>query len=110
MLEKLYTCPFAAPRLRSSPLGLWLDSFVVQLDDLGYTPWSCRSNVVLAADLGRWMADRDLSVSSLDEAAIDAYLEHRGAQRERRRAASGLMLAHLRAEGVTPPPSARPDS
>jgi site-specific recombinase XerD len=110
MLEKLYTCPFAAPRLRSSPLGLWLDSFVVQLDDLGYTPWSCRSNVVLAADLGRWMADRDLSVGSLDEAAIDAYLEHRGAQRERRRAASGLMLAHLRAEGVTPPPSARPDS
>lgn len=110
MLEKLYTCPFTAPRLRSSPLGLWLDSFVVQLDDLGYTPWSCRSNVVLAADLGRWMADRDLSVGSLDEAAIDAYLEHRGAQRERRRAASGLMLAHLRAEGVTPLPSARPDS
>lgn len=44
MLEKLYTYPFAAPRLRSSPLGPWLDSFVVQLSDLGYTPWSCGSD------------------------------------------------------------------
>jgi len=110
MLEKFYTYPFAAPRLRSSPLGPWLDSFVVQLSDLGYTPWSCRSNVVLAADLGRWMADRNVLVGSLDEAAIDAYLEHRVTQLERRRAASGLMLAHLRTEGVTPPPSACPDS
>jgi len=110
MLEKLYTYPFAAPRLRSSPLGPWLDSFVGRLDNLGYTPWSRRSNVVLAADLGRWMTDHDLSVGSLDEAAVDAYLEHRGTQRERRRAASVLMLAHLRAEAVTPPPSACPDS
>ena len=110
MLEKLYNCLFAAPRLRSSPLGPWLDSFVGRLVDLGYTPWSCRSNVVLAADLGRWMADCHLSVSLLDEAAIEAYLQRRGTQRERRRAASALVLAHLRAEGVTPPASASPDS
>jgi integrase/recombinase XerD len=110
MLEKLYTYPFAVPRLRSSPLGHWLDSFVARLNNLGYTPWSQRSNVVLAADLGRWMAEHDLSVDCLDEAAIETYLEQRRTQRERRRAASALMLTHLRAEGVTPPPSACPDS
>ena len=110
MLEQLYTYPFAAPRLRSSPLGPWLDSFVGGLADLGYTPGSCRSHVVLAADLGRWMADRSLLVGSLDEAAIEAYLRHRETQSERRRAASTLMLVHLRAEGVTPPPPASPDS
>ncbi len=109
MLEKFYTYPFAAPRLRSSLLGPWLDSFVGRLVDLGYTPWSCRSNVVLAADLGRWMADRNLSAGSLGEAAIEEYLDDRWTQRERRRAASVLMLAHLRAEGVTPPPSTSPD-
>ncbi len=103
MLEKLYTHPNAAPRLRSSPLGPWLDSFVGRLAELGYTAWSLRSNVVLAADLGRWIAAQDLSVGSLDESAIDSYLEHRGTQRERRRATSSLMLAHLRAEGVTAP-------
>ena len=72
MLEKLYTRPWAAPRLRSSPLGPWLDSFTEDLDRLGYTAWSCRSNVTLAADLGRWMAKRHLSVGNLDESAVDA--------------------------------------
>lgn len=109
MLDKLYAHPNAAQRLRSSPLGPWLDSFVERLAALGYTPWSCRSNVVLAADLGRWMLDRDISVGSLDESAIDEYVEHRGTQRERRQAASRHVLAHLRAEGVTPLPSACPD-
>ena len=60
MLDNLYTQPGAAQRLRSSPLGPWLDSFVDRLTELGYTPWSRRSNVVLAADLGRWMAKRDI--------------------------------------------------
>ena len=94
MMEKLYTDPNAAPRLRSSPLGPWLDSFVGHLAELGYTAWSLRSNVVLAADLGRWMAAHDLPVGGLDESAIDSYLEHRGTQRERRRATSSLVLAH----------------
>jgi len=110
MLEKLYTHPNAAPRLRSSPLGPWLDSFTGRLAELGYTAWSLRSNVVLAADLGRWMAEHDLSVGSLDESAVDSYLEHRRTQRERRHAASSLVLAHLRAEGVTAPRSVCPDS
>jgi site-specific recombinase XerD len=110
MLDKLYTYRFAAPRLRSSPLGPWLDSFVGRLENRGYTPWSRRSNVVLAADLGRWMAEQHLSVDGLDEVGIEGYLKHRGTQRERRRAACSLMLAHLRAEGVTPLPSATRDS
>jgi len=101
MLEELYSDPTAAPRLRLTPLGPWLDSFVEWLAGQGYTPWSCRSEVVLAADLGRWMEARGLPVESLDEVAIDAYLEHRGTQRERRRAASQHVLTHLRAEGVT---------
>ena len=104
MLEQLFTHPRAASRLRSSPLGPWLDSFVERLTGLGYTPWSCRSNVVLAADLGRWMAHRGISVGSLNESGVEAYVEQRQTQRERRRAASSLMLAHLQAKGVTPPP------
>lgn len=102
LLDRLYTHPKAAPRLRSSPLGQWLDSFVDGLANLGYTPWSCRSNVILAADLGRWMATNEISVGKLGQPAIDAYLNERKTQRERRRAASSHMLAHLRQVGVAP--------
>jgi len=109
MLEELFTHPKAAPRLRSSPLGPWLDSFVKRLDELGYTEWSRRSQVVLAADFGRWMAADDRSVQTLDDTTVAAYVEHRGTQRERRRAAAANLLAHLRAEGVAPPPPVRPE-
>lgn len=108
MLDDLYTQPGAAQRLRSSPLGPWLDSFVEQLTELGYTPWSRRSNVVLAADLGRWMANRDILLGSLNESVVEAYVKQRRTQRERRHAASSLVLAHLRAKGVTPPSPDRP--
>ena len=100
MLEQLFTHRRAAPRLRSSPLGPWLGSFVARLSGLGYTPGVCRSYVVLAADLGRWMADHDVAVRELDEAAIEAYVDQRRMQRDRRRAASAHLLVHLRAEGV----------
>jgi len=103
MLESLYTQPGAAQRLRTSPLGPWLDSFVEQLAHLGYAEWSRRSNLVLAADLGRWMADHGIPVSGLGESVVEAYIEQRRTQRERRHAAASLVLAHLRAQGAVPP-------
>jgi hypothetical protein len=68
MLEKLYTHPNAARRLRSSPLGPWLDSFTRRLAEIGYTAWSLRSNVVLAADLGQLLT-RPLFERSRPESA-----------------------------------------
>jgi site-specific recombinase XerD len=111
MLERLFTDPKAVPRLRSSPLGPWLDSFIGRLADLGYTESSCRSNVVLAADLGRWMAANGHPVGTLGESTLEAYVTHRGTkrQRQRRHAAADHLLAHLRAEGVAPPPPEAPD-
>ena len=109
MLEQLLTRRTAALRLRASRLGPWLDSFVVRLSGLGYTPGSCRKYVVLAADLGQWMAEHGVPVGDLDESAIEAYVEHRKAQRDRRRAASAHLLAHLRAEGIAPPRPVLPD-
>lgn len=93
MLNSLYVQPGAAQRLRSSPLGPWLDSLVEWLAELGYALCSRRSVVVLAADLGRWMADHDISVGSLDESIVDAYVKQRRRQPERRHAAASLVLA-----------------
>ena len=103
MLDPLFTHPVAAPRLRASPFGAWLDSFTDWLADFGYTPGSCRSYVVLAADLGRWMAEREMCAEALDEAVISAYVKHRQTQPDRRRTASRHFLAYLRAGGVVPP-------
>ena len=109
MLDQLFTARFAAPRLRASPLGPWLDSFVERLTGLGYTTGSCRTYVVLAADLGRWMADRGLSVGDLDENTIDSYIKGRGTNPDRRRWAAARMLEHLRAEGAVAPIRIEPD-
>jgi site-specific recombinase XerD len=109
MLEDLYTHRIAAPRLRSSPLGPWLESFVERLAQRGYTAGSRRERTTLAADFGRWMADQGLSVGALDESVVDAYVDHRGTDRERRHATAVLVLAHLRIEGVTPPAPKFPD-
>lgn len=102
-MDTLYKTPTAGQRLRSSPLGPWLDTFVTRLADRGYPPGSRRSYVVLAADLGRWMAEQGHDVSALDESLIDDYVERRRTQRDRRRVAALHALAHLRDEGVAPP-------
>jgi len=102
MLDSLFTHPAAAPRLRSSPFGPWLDLFTDWLGGLGYTPWTCRSYAVLAADLGRWCAKHKKVAGALDESVVDSYIEQRKTQRERRRAAALRLLDHLRAEGTVP--------
>ena len=103
MLDALFKCPAALRRLRSSPFGLWLDSFTNRLGDLGYTPWTCRSSVVLVADLGRWMAKHKMLAGALDESLVGVYIERRKTQRDRRRVASLHFLDYLRAGGTVPP-------
>jgi len=103
MLEELYTHPIAAPRLRSSPFGPWLDSFVERLAERGYTTATRRERATLAADFGRWVADRRLSAGSINESVVEVYVDDRATDRERRHATAVLVLEHLRAEGVAPP-------
>ncbi len=109
MLKDLYTHPIAAPRLRSSPFGPWLDSFVERLAQRGYTTGTRREYVTLAADFGRWTAGQSLAVSALDESAVEAYVNDRETDRERRHAVAVRVLEHLRAEHVVPPASDHPE-
>lgn len=109
MLDPLFRYAWALRRLRSSPFGPWLDSFTDRLSALGYSSGGSRSEVVLAADLGRWMARRKIPAGMLDESVVDSYVEHRKTQAERRRAASLNFLRHLRAEGTAVPPLCVPD-
>jgi len=103
MVENLCTCGSETEAARAGPLGPWLGSFVRRLGELGYAAATQRWNVDSAADLGRWMADHGFSIEALDESVVAAYVKQRGRQRERRRRASALVLAHLRVQGVAPP-------
>jgi site-specific recombinase XerD len=55
------------------------------------------------------MAHHGVLVEEFDESVIDAYVEQRRTQPDRRRVASAHLLAHLRAEGAAPPRPALPD-
>lgn len=102
-MDSLFRFPPAVRRLRAGPFGSWLDSFTDRLAGLGYAPWTCRSYVVLAGDLGRWMAKHKVPARALEESVVDEYVEYRKTQRDRRRVASLHFLDHLRAEGTVPP-------
>lgn len=101
-MNALFKRQIAVTRLRKTPLGPWLDGFVARLRHLGYPQWSQRSCVVLAADLGRWMIGRGITVTDLCENVVATYVLDRVTQRDRRRVAVTHFLAHFRAEGVVP--------
>lgn len=110
MLESLFKSPAAVQRLRSGILGSCVDPFVTRLAELGYTPWACHAQVVLVADLGRWMAHRRLRVEDLNEAHVSKYVAQRGRQADRRRLACLHFLDYLRWQEVIPPHCELPDT
>jgi len=55
------------------------------------------------------MDEQEVPPADLDELAIDAYVDQRKTQPDRRRVAAGHLLAHFREEGVAPPRPVSPD-
>ena len=88
MMDYLFGYRTTVQGLRTSPFGSWLDSFADRLAGRGYAPWTCRTYVVLAADLGGWMSKHKMRVRALEESVVADYIEHRKTQRKRGRVAS----------------------
>ena len=60
------------------PLGPFADGFRVELQRLGYTPFSSEAKVQQVARLSRWLEERGLDVSDVDDARVAAFIaEHR---------------------------------
>jgi integrase/recombinase XerD len=85
----------------------YVDGFAAELEGRGYTSLSAANQLRLLASLSRWLADRRLPVSDLNEEQVEAFLRFR-------RAAGytcwlsprGLapLLTYLRSVGVAPEP------
>jgi site-specific recombinase XerD len=83
------------------------EGFRVELERLGYTPLTAAMQVRLVAHLSRWMVARDLTVSSLTPATVNAYFADRRAAgyfNEVSPRALCPLLTFLRGLGVLAPP------
>jgi integrase/recombinase XerD len=91
------------------PLGLYAAGFAAELARLGYTFFSVRLQLQLAAHLSRWLAGEGLDASMLTPAVVVRFLVvRRGAGYTAYRSPKGLsaLLGYLRGLGVAPLPVA----
>src|SRR5688572_16138989 len=57
----------------SGPLEPYAVGCRTELERLGYTPLTAAAHIRLVAQLSRWMTVRDVAVSGLTVAVVDAY-------------------------------------
>lgn len=93
----------------AGPLTPFASGFAVELERLGYSPVSARTQLELAAHLSRWMAGQQVGVEALTDEVAGAYLVARRAAGYRAmRSAKSLvpLLGFLRGLDVVPQASA----
>ncbi len=100
-------------RARSSLVGPYLDGFAASLHDSGYCTRIGAWSITYAVHLGLWAAAESVTVSALDERALDAFLAHlprchcsghRAGKHAAARSRTRIFLHYLRSEGIVAPP------
>ncbi len=70
MLESLHVRPDISARIRSGPLGTWVDAFVVTLTQRGYAPSVMRRYVQAADVFTSWLSRHRIAVADIDDAVV----------------------------------------
>lgn len=79
-MEALYKDSRAPLRMRSGPLGAYVDEFAGQMVGEGYARTSVRYALQVVADLGRWLKRRSIAAGQLTPQHLARYLEYRSRQ------------------------------
>jgi len=106
VINQLFTFSSTIERLRQGPLSEHLDAYAVAVAEQGYTHHSIRQQVVVIADLSRWLNQKPIALQDLDSKAVDRFLRLRRRQQRLRRGdlkALERLLAMLRQIGVVKP-------
>ena len=106
MINELFTLPSTIERLRQGPLDKYLEAYAALVADQGYAPNSIRSQIVVIADLSRWLQQKRIAVPSLDSNVLDLFLKRRARQSGTRRGDGrtlNRLLALLRQTGIVKP-------
>jgi hypothetical protein len=76
MLEFFLRSPHGLARARSSSTGPYLDDFAVALRELGYCRRIGAWCITYAVHLGLWATANDVSLETLDDEGLAAFLAH----------------------------------
>lgn len=112
MIEQFYTDPKILRRLRSGPLGPYMDVVATQLFELGFTKQNSGAHQIhLLDELNRWLEERGLGVGALNEERVREFLGElkRGPWLREAKAGWRLLLKHLRDQGVLSAPNVEMD-
>lgn len=108
MIERFFRAPWTVRRLRSGPLGPYLDGFARALVEQGYAVRTGRSRLRLLGELSEWLERRGLGVGDLDEALVGGFMaeavQRRGYLRRSQSAVPRMLLGYLREIGAVPTP------
>lgn len=76
MLDAYFKRSLSLTRLRSGPLGTFLDEFARASHDSGYADSTVRGHLRAAAHLGTWAPAQGLEVEQLDDRWLEKFSEH----------------------------------
>jgi hypothetical protein len=103
VINQLFTFSSTIERLRQGPLSEHLDAYAAGVAAQGYGHHSIRQQIVVIADLSRWLKQKSIDVQDLDGIAVDRFLRLRRRQQRVRRGdpkALQRLLAMLRQTGL----------
>lgn len=104
MLDRCFENPRTLDRLRTGPLGSYVDGFAASLLTSGYARNTVRIHLRFVGKLSLWLGRQNLAVADLDECNIDRFLRQQKRQDRIRRighvAAARLLLDYLGASGI----------
>jgi site-specific recombinase XerD len=106
MLDQIINDSATVERLRSGPLGPYLQSFAESLANLGYATSTARAQIGFVDKLCQWLATNQVRVTSIDERVVGAFLGERRSARLLRRGEPSTVQSfvdHLRSLAVISP-------
>ena len=109
MLETLSVHPRICERIRSGPLGRWVDDFVDVLEGREYATSTIRQHVRAAAIFSDWLDQQDVAATDIDETLVGRFVSglprrpsstHPSGRQSRVAGGVRLLAAHLWAREV----------
>src|SRR5437870_8364316 len=84
MTTRLFTVSYSRPRRCSGPLGPYIGAYAAVLQREGYSHEGARNQLLLIANLSRWLQRRRLTAADVSSEIVERYLAdcaRRGASR-----------------------------
>ncbi len=103
MLEYFFKDQAVAEQLKQSVLGPQIDTFVSVVYDLGYSPSTIRTQLMILVSLTRWVQKNKVDIFHMNENITNRFLFESGRKGSGRRGDNKTLrcfLDHLRTEGL----------